>query len=145
MGAEAPVSFPCEREKGNAMIKRMSHATVYVGDQDEALVFYRDKLGFEVREDITMNGFRWLTVSPKSQPDFEMVLFPAPPELRELVEKGTIGSGVLETDDIHADYERLEKEGVEFTSPPEERPYGGTDTGFKDNSGNFFSLRQSGK
>jgi catechol 2,3-dioxygenase-like lactoylglutathione lyase family enzyme len=118
---------------------------VYVSDQEEALAFYRDKLGFEVHDDVTMNDFRWLTVSPKGQPDFEIVLFPAPPEIRELVEKGTIGAGVLETDDIHGDYERLKKQGVEFTSPPEERPYGGVDTGFKDNSGNFFSLRQREK
>jgi len=127
------------------VIQRLSHSTVYVSDQQEALAFYRDKLGFEVRSDVTMNDFRWLTVSPKGQPDFEIVLFPASPEIRELVEKGTIGSGVFETDDIHGDYERLKKQGVEFTSPPEERRYGGVDTGFKDNSGNFFSLRQREK
>ncbi len=139
------VSFRRKREKGIAVIQRLSHSTVYVSDQEEALAFYRDKLGFEVHDDVTMNDFRWLTVSPKGQPDFEIVLFPAPPEIRELVEKGTIGAGVLETDDIHGDYERLKKQGVEFTSPPEERPYGGVDTGFKDNSGNFFSLRQREK
>lgn len=128
------------------MIQRLSHATAYVTDQDEALAFYRDKLGFEIRNDISSEGFRWLTVSPKGQPDFELVLFHAPQEIRELVEKGTtLGVGVLETDDIHGDYERLKKEGVEFTSPPEERPYGGVDTGFKDNSGNLFSLRQREK
>ncbi len=128
------------------MIQRLSHATAYVSDQEEALAFYRDKLGFEARNDVTMEGFRWLTVSPKGQPDFDIVLFPASPEIRELVEKGTtLGVGVFETDDIHGDYERLTKEGVEFTSPPEERDYGGVDTGFKDNSGNYFSLRQREK
>lgn len=127
------------------MIQRLSHSTVYVTDQNEALSFYRDKLGFEVRDDQTVGEFRWLTVSPKGQPDFEIVLFPASPEIRELVAKGTFGAGVLETDDIHGDYERLKKQGVEFTSPPEERHYGGVDTGFKDNSGNFFSLRQREK
>lgn len=127
------------------MIQRQSHSTVYVSDQEEALAFYRDKLGFEVRSDVSMNDFRWLTVSPKGQPDFEIVLFPAPPEIRELVEKGALGPGVFETDDIHGDYERLRKQGVEFTSPPEERHYGGVDTGFKDDSGNFFSLRQREK
>jgi catechol 2,3-dioxygenase-like lactoylglutathione lyase family enzyme len=127
------------------VIQRMSHATVHVLDQSEALAFYRDKLGFEVRDDITMDGFRWLTVSPKGQPDLEIVLFPAPPDVKELVEKGVLGAGVLETDDIHSDYERLRKEGFEFASPPEEREYGGIDTGFKDNSGNFFSLRQREK
>ena len=141
------LSFLRKREKGMAVIQRQSHSTVYVRDQEEALAFYRDILGFEVRDDVTMDSFRWLTVSPKGQPDFEIVLFPAPPEMRELVEKGTFtfGVGVLETDDIHGDYERLKKQGVEFTSPPEERRYGGVDTGFKDNSGNFFSLRQREK
>ncbi len=127
------------------MIQRQSHSTVYVTNQDEALAFYSGKLGFDVRADVTMGDFRWLTVSPKGQPDFEIVLFPAPQEIRELVEKGTFGPGVFETDDIHGDYERLRKQGVEFTSPPEERPYGGVDAGIKDNSGNFFSLRQRGK
>lgn len=126
------------------MIKRLSHATVYVTDQDEALAFYRDKLGFEVRNDIKVENFRWLTVSPKGQPDLEMVLFPAPTELRELVEKGTIGPGVLETDDVHGDYELLKKRGVEFTSPPEEQHHG-IEAMMKDNSGNYFSLHQDPK
>lgn len=123
------------------MIKRLSHATVYVTDQEEALAFYRDKLGFEVRSDVTAGDFRWLTVSPKGQPDLEIVLLSAPRELRELVEKGTIGPGVLETDDVYADYELLRKRGVEFTSPPEKQ-YHVVQAVMKDNSGNFFSLQE---
>ncbi|MGH3088313.1 MAG: VOC family protein [Rubrobacteraceae bacterium] len=124
------------------MIQRLSHATVYVTDQDEALAFYRDKLDFKVRNDIKVENFRWLTVSPKGQPDLEIVLFPVPSELRELVEKGTIGPGVFETDNIHGDYERLKKQGVEFRSPPEEAHYGVEAATMVDNSGNYFSLQQ---
>lgn len=123
------------------MIKRLSHATVHVIDQNEALAFYRDKVGFEVRNDVTMGDFRWLTVSPKGQPDFEIVLFPAPPKLRELIQKGALGPGVFETDDVHGDYERLSKQGVEFTRPPAEQFYG-VEAMMKDNSGNYFSLTQ---
>src|SRR5262245_16642599 len=98
------------------MITRLSHATIYVLDQDEALKFYRDKLGFEVRTDTTMdNGFRWLTVGPKTQPDLNIILmkvagspmFPADKVrvLRTLIESGSLGAGVLDVDDCHKTYE----------------------------------------
>ncbi len=133
------------------MIQRQSHSTIYVIDQEEALTFYRDILGFEVNTDMSMNdsGLRWLTLSPKKQPDLEVILaqvtsgpmFDAETaeELRALVERG--GIGVFETDDINGDYERLSRQGVEFVSPPEERFYG-TEAIVKDNSGNWFSLTQ---
>ena len=136
------------------MIRRQSHSTVYVKDQQEALEFYRDKLGFEVRTDVMMDeegAFRWLTVSPKGQPDLEIVLMPVTPgpalsaetaeKMKDLVEGGALGIGVFETDDVHGDHERLAKLGVEFVSPPSERPYG-TEAIVKDNSGNWFSLTQ---
>jgi predicted enzyme related to lactoylglutathione lyase len=134
------------------MITRLSHATVYVLDQEAALKFYRDKLGFEVRTDMTMdNGFRWLTVGPKTQPDLEIVLmavkespmFPAErvAQLRTLIESGIIGAGVLEVDDCHKTYEELKARGVEFMMPPAERFYG-IEALFKDNSGNWFSMTQ---
>jgi catechol 2,3-dioxygenase-like lactoylglutathione lyase family enzyme len=136
------------------VIQRQSHSTIYVTDQDEALAFYRDKLGFEVRMDLPMSEsgtVRWLTVSPKGQPDLEIVLMPITPgpvfdeaaadQMRTLVERGGIGIGVFESDDVYADYERLRGEGVEFASPPQERPYG-TEAIVKDNSGNWFSLTQ---
>ena len=134
------------------MIERLSHATVYVLNQDDALAFYRDKLGFEVRTDFTMDGgFRWLTVGPKTQPGFEIVLMlvQAGPmcdastaaTLRELVEKGTFGIGVFETSDCRATYAELTAKGVEFRGPPEERFYGIEAVG-KDNSGNWFSMTQ---
>ena len=134
------------------MITRLSHTTIYVLDQDEALTFYRDKLGFEVRTDMTMdNGFRWLTVGPKTQPDLEMVLmavrespmFAADKvaKLRDLLQSGAMGAGVLEVDDCQKTYEQLKAKGVEFMSPPTERFYG-IEALFKDNSGNWFSMCQ---
>ena len=135
------------------MIQRQSHSTIYVIDQDEALRFYRDILGFEVNTDMTMDdaGLRWLTVSPKGQPDLELILAEVTPgqmfsaenteEMRALISRGAFGIGVFETDDIHGDYERLSKQGVEFVSPPKEQFYG-TEAVVKDNSGNWFSLTQ---
>ena len=134
------------------MIQRLSHMTIYVLDQDAAYDFYINKLGFEVRTDASMdNGFRWLTVGPKGQPDLEIVLMPTTPSpmmdketseaLRSLIQKGVIGSGVLETADVHKTYEELKARGVEFKQPPVERFYG-IEALFKDNSGNWFSLTQ---
>ena len=130
----------------------MSHTTIYVLDQSEALKFYRDKLGFEVRNDKTMdNGFRWLTVGPKTQPDLQIILmpihespmFPADKvaQLRKLVESGALGAGVLEVDDCRKTYEELKAKGVEFMGPPQERFYG-IEALMKDNSGNWFSMTQ---
>jgi len=134
------------------MIRRMSHATVFVGNQDEALEFYRDKLGFEVRTDAKVSDeFRWLTVGPRDQADFEIVLMEPKPgmlmdeatatQLRSIMEKGVLGAGVFNTDDCRATYEELKGRGVEFVSEPAERPYG-IEAVFKDNSGNWFSLTQ---
>jgi predicted enzyme related to lactoylglutathione lyase len=134
------------------MITRVSHTTVYVLDQEEALKFYRDKLGFEVRNDMTMdNGFRWITVGPKTQPDFEVILmavkespmFPADKValLRKLIETSSLGAGVLEVDDCQKTYEELKSKGVQFMSPPTDRFYG-VEALMKDNSGNWFSMTQ---
>ena len=136
------------------MIQRQSHSTVYVIDQQESLEFYRDTLDFEVRTDMPMNeeaDLRWVTLSPKGQPDLEIVLAPVTPgpmfdadtaeAMKTLVDRGALGIGVFETDDIHGDYERLGSQGVEFLSPPTERFYG-TEAVVKDNSGNWFSLTQ---
>ena len=133
------------------MIKKLSHVTIYVLNQNEALKFYTEKLGFEVRTDNTLEGFRWLTVGPKTQPDIEMVLFEPQPgfmfdektvaQMRELVGKGALGGGVFNTDDCKATYEELKSKGVNFISSPQERPYG-IEAVFKDNSGNWFSLTQ---
>jgi catechol 2,3-dioxygenase-like lactoylglutathione lyase family enzyme len=133
------------------MIQRLSHATVYVLDQDAARDFYVNKLGFEVRMDQSMeNGFRWLTVSPKGQPDFQLILMKVDgpniqPDiatiLRDLVERGKLGGAVLQTDDCRATYDDLKSKGVEFLSPPADRFYG-IEAVLKDNSGNWFSMNQ---
>ena len=136
------------------MIQRQSHSTIFVTDQQEALEFYRDKLGFEVRTDMPMTDegdVRWLTLSPKGQPDLEIILAPLTPgpmfdaeqaeQIKGLVQSGALGIGVFETDDINSDYERLSTQGVEFVSPPEEKFYG-IEAIVKDNSGNWFSLTQ---
>jgi catechol 2,3-dioxygenase-like lactoylglutathione lyase family enzyme len=133
------------------MILRLSHTSIYVFDQDAARDFYVNKLGFEVRMDQRMdNGFRWLTVSPKGQPDFQIILMQvdgpnmqpdAAATLKGLMEKGRLGGGVLHADDIRATYEELKAKGVEFLSPPADRFYG-IECVMKDNSNNWFSMTQ---
>jgi catechol 2,3-dioxygenase-like lactoylglutathione lyase family enzyme len=133
------------------MILRLSHTSVYVLDQDAARDFYVNKLGFEVRMDQRMdNGFRWLTVSPKGQPDFQLILMQvdgpnmqpdAAAALKGLMEKGRLGGGVLQVDDCQATYEDLKAKGVEFLSPPADRFYG-IECVMKDNSNNWFSMTQ---
>jgi len=135
------------------MIQRLSHATLFVEDQDAARDFYVNKLGFEVRMDQTMdNGFRWLTVSPKGQPDIQIVLMKVAVNpffldaesvaaLQLLLRKGVLGAGVFQTSDCRKTYEELSDKGVEFKSPPEERFYG-IEALFKDNCGNWFSLTE---
>jgi catechol 2,3-dioxygenase-like lactoylglutathione lyase family enzyme len=133
---------------------RIAHAQLWVHDQDEALAFYTEKLGMEVRADVTlpeMGDFRWLTVGPAEQPDFAITLMaiPGPPvmdaetaeQVRGLMAKGFAGTVFLTTDDVQASYDELSARGVEFTEKPEERPYG-IDSGFRDPSGNSFRLTQ---
>ncbi len=134
------------------MITRLSHVTIFVKDQDRAKRFYTEKLGFEVRTDQAMGGFRWLSVGPATQPDLEFVLLkPGAPmheddtvrRIFELMERGAMGAGVFETDDCRGTFEELRGRGVEFLSPPKERPYG-IEATFRDDSGNWFSLTQRG-
>jgi catechol 2,3-dioxygenase-like lactoylglutathione lyase family enzyme len=135
------------------MIK-ISTAQLWVHDQDEALAFYTEKLGMEVRSDVTLpelGNFRWLTVAPPGQDNIEIVLMAIPGEpvmdkhtaerVRELMAKDFAGTVFLTTDDLQASYEELKGRGVEFTETPEERPYG-IDSGFRDPSGNSFRLTQ---
>jgi catechol 2,3-dioxygenase-like lactoylglutathione lyase family enzyme len=133
---------------------RIANAQLWVHDQDEALAFYTEKLGFEVRSDVTMpelGDFRWLTVGPVGQEDFAITLMtiPGPPvmdeatreQVKDLMAKGFAGTVFLTTDDCRASYEELKARGVEFTEEPEDRPYG-IDAGFRDPSGNSFRLTQ---
>jgi uncharacterized glyoxalase superfamily protein PhnB len=133
---------------------KIANAQLWVHDQDEALAFYTEKLGMEVRSDVTvpeMGNFRWLAVAPPGQTDVAIVLMaiPDPPvmdsesaeQVRALMAKGFAGTIFLTTDDVHSAYEELKGRGVEFTEPPEERPYG-IDSGFRDPSGNSFRLTE---
>ena len=135
------------------MIK-IANSQLWVHDQDEALAFYTEKLGWEVRADVTLpelGDFRWLTVGPANQPEFSVVLMAIPgapvlddstaDQVRDLLGKCFAGTLFLTTDDVHASYEELKGRGVEFTEEPEERPYG-IDSGFRDPSGNSFRLTQ---
>lgn len=131
------------------MITRLSHVTVFVDNQDDALAFYTGKLGFEKRMDATFQGFRWLTVAPPGQKEVELVLLEPrtmfPPEVAERIEalrrEGRLGGGVFCTDDCQGDYEALQARGVEFRGPPEKKPFGLQVT-LRDNSHNWFSLTQ---
>ncbi len=133
---------------------RISTTQLWVHDQDEALAFWRDKVGFEVREDVTvpeMGNFRWLTVAPPGQDDIAVVLMaiPGPPmtdagtsqEIAALTAKGFAGTVFLTTDDCMKAYEEMSARGVEFTEAPTEQPYG-IDAGFRDPPGNSVRLAQ---
>jgi uncharacterized glyoxalase superfamily protein PhnB len=133
---------------------KIANAQLWVHDQHEALAFYTEKLGFEVRADVTlpeMGDFRWLTVAPAGQPDVAIVLMaiPGPPvmdaetaeQVRTLMAKGFAGTIFLTTDDCQAAYEELKGRGVDFVEEPEERPYG-IDSSFRDPSGNNIRLTQ---
>jgi catechol 2,3-dioxygenase-like lactoylglutathione lyase family enzyme len=141
------------------MIQRMSHSAIFVLDQDVAKDFYVNKLGFELKMDESMpNGFRWLTVNPKGQPDLEIILMkvaPSPGEwekvkkigqkdvetIGELMKKGAFGAGVFQTADCRKTYEEMKAKGVEFLSPPKEQFYG-VEAVFRDPFGNWFSMTQ---
>ena len=137
------------------MLTQLTNVQVWVHDQDEALAFYTDKLGLELREDVTvpeMGNFRWLSVGVPGQDDVAIVLMavPGPPvfeeETREqihaLLAKGASGGLFFVTDDIRGTYEELKGRGVEFTQEPTEQPYG-TDAGFRDSSGNHFRMLEA--
>ena len=135
------------------MIK-INSAQLWVNDQEEALQFYTQKLGMEIRSDVTLpelGDFRWLQVGPPGQDDVAIALMaiPAPPvmdtktadEVKNLMAKGFAGTIFLGTDDCQASYEELEARGVEFSEKPEERPYG-VDSNFRDPSGNNIRLTE---
>jgi catechol 2,3-dioxygenase-like lactoylglutathione lyase family enzyme len=136
------------------MLKRLTNVNVWVHDQDEALAFYTEKLGMELRDDVTvpeMGNFRWLTVGVPGQDDVALALMaiPGPPvfdadtsdKVRELMAKGAAGGLFFATDDVQASYEELKGRGVEFQQEPTEQPYG-IDAGFRDPSGNQMRMAQ---
>jgi catechol 2,3-dioxygenase-like lactoylglutathione lyase family enzyme len=137
------------------MITKLGTVNVFVEDQDEALTFWTEQVGFEMRDDVTLpelGGFRWLTVGPPMQPDVTLALMtiPGPPvfepdtkaKLEELLPKGVLGGLFFQTDDCRGTYEELKARGVEFSEEPTERPYG-IDCAFRDPSGNSARIVQA--
>lgn len=137
------------------MIKGLTHAGVWVHDQDEALAFYTEKLGLEVRSDVTieeMGGFRWIAVGVPGQEDVSLTLLavPGPPvfdeetaaKLKDLIAKGAAGGLFFAADDVDATYSELKDRGVEFSQEPTDQPYG-RDAGFRDPSGNQIRMAQA--
>jgi uncharacterized glyoxalase superfamily protein PhnB len=133
---------------------RISTTQLWVHDQDEALAFWTTKVGFELKQDVTvpeMGDFRWLSVGPSDQDDIAIVLMaiPGPPvmdettraQVAELMAKGFAGTVFLTTDDCMKAYEDMSARGVEFTEVPNDQPYG-IDCGFRDPSGNSVRLSQ---
>ena len=136
------------------MLKQLTNVQVWVHDQDEALAFYTEKLGLELRDDVTvpeLGNFRWLTVGVPGQPDIAITLMavPGPPvfdestreQIHALMAKGASGGLFFATDDCRASYEQLKSRGVEFQQEPTEQPYG-IDAGFRDPSGNSMRMVQ---
>jgi catechol 2,3-dioxygenase-like lactoylglutathione lyase family enzyme len=133
------------------MLNQLANVQVWVNDQEEALAFYTEKLGFEVREDVTvpeLGNFRWLSVGVPGQ-DVAIVLMAVPgapvfddetrQQILDLLSKGAAGGLFFTTEDCRASYEELAARGVEFTQEPTEQPYG-VDAGFRDPSGNQFRM-----
>jgi catechol 2,3-dioxygenase-like lactoylglutathione lyase family enzyme len=136
------------------MLKNLTHVNVWVHDQDEALAFYTEKLGLELREDATvpeMGNFRWLSVGLPGQKDVAITLLavPGPPvfdedtaqKIKDLVSKGAAGGLFFATDDIDGTYQELKERGVEFSQEPTDQPYG-RDAGFRDPFGNQIRMAQ---
>ena len=136
------------------MLKSLTNVSVWVHDQDDALAFYTEKLGFELREDVTvkeLGNFRWLTVGVPGQTDVALTLMavPGPPvldeetrdQLRALVAKGAAGGLFFATNDAQETFEDLKGRGVEFVQEPTQQPYG-LDAGFRDVSGNQMRMMQ---
>ncbi|MDL1900183.1 VOC family protein [Anaerolineae bacterium CFX9] len=134
------------------MINKLAVTTIWVRDQNEALRFYTEKLGFEIRTDITSGDYRWLTVGLSTQPDLEFQLAALKPgggftqedvdHLTQLVDTGKLRLGPWKTDNCQETYETLSARGVDFVQPPVDRPYGIIEAVFRDNSGNLMLLVQ---
>ncbi len=121
-------------------------------DPDAALTFYRDVLGFEVRNDVGYQGMRWITVGPAGQPDTSIVLHPPAANpgitdnernaIAEMMAKGTYAAIILATDDLDDLFARLESSNAEVVQEPAEQPYGVRDCAFRDPAGNLIRIQQ---
>ncbi|MEV4507241.1 VOC family protein [Streptomyces klenkii] len=131
---------------------KLSQCFIAVDDHDKALAFYRDALGFEVRNDVGFEGMRWVTVGAPSQPDVEIVLEPpaanpnaSPADkqaMAELLAKGMLRGVIFSTDDCDAAFERIRASGAEVLQEPIDQPYGVRDCAFRDPAGNMLRFTQ---
>lgn len=122
-------------------------------DADAALGFYRDALGFEVRNDVGYEGMRWLTVGPVGQPETSVVLHPPATDpgitdderqtILELIAKGSYGALTLAVDDLDGLFDRLSASGADVVQEPMDQPYGVRDCAFRDPSGNLLRINQA--
>jgi uncharacterized glyoxalase superfamily protein PhnB len=130
------------------------HSTMLPHNEpDESLAFYRDTLGFEVRNDVGYSGMRWITVGPADQPGTSIVLYP--PEaapgvtdderrtIAEMMAKGTYASINMAAADVDATFERLQASGAEVVQEPTDQPYGVRDCSFRDPAGTLVRIQQS--
>ncbi|MBO2446485.1 VOC family protein [Actinomadura barringtoniae] len=131
---------------------RVSHCFIAVHDHEQALAFYRDALGLEVRNDVGFEGFRWVTLVSPTQPELEIVLEPASADpatsaadkkaLEELLAKGMLRGVAFSSDDVDATFERVRKTGAEVLQEPMDQAYGMRDCAFRDPSGNLIRVNQ---
>ncbi|MFB6811439.1 VOC family protein [Streptomyces sp. NPDC059456] len=131
---------------------KLSQCFIAVDDHDAALAFYRDALGLEVRNDVSFEGMRWVTVGSPAQPDVEIVLEPpaanpnaAPADrqaMAELLAKGMLRGVIFSTDDVDAAFERIRAAGGEVLQEPADQPYGVRDCAFRDPAGNMLRFNQ---
>jgi len=131
---------------------KVSHCFIAVHDHDEALAFYRDVLGLEVRNDVKHEGMRWVTVGPKAQPDVSIVLEPpaanpndSPQDkkaMSELLANGMLNTVIFATDDCDATFEHVCRAGAEVLQEPMDQGYGVRDSAFRDPSGNMVRFSE---
>jgi catechol 2,3-dioxygenase-like lactoylglutathione lyase family enzyme len=131
----------------------LSHCFIAVDGHDKALAFYRDALGFEVRNDVSYEGMRWVTVGSPSQPGVEIVLEPPVADpgaassdkdaAAELLAKGLLRGVNFRTDDVDATFERIRASGAEVLQEPMDMPYGVRDCAFRDPAGNMLRFSQA--
>ena len=129
------------------------HATLLPHDDpDASLAFYRDSLGFEVRNDVGYGGMRWITVGPAGQPDTSIVLHPPAVDpgitdderrtITEMMAKGSYAVILLATRDLDGTFERLQASDAEVVQEPTEQPYGVRDCAFRDPAGNLIRIQE---
>jgi catechol 2,3-dioxygenase-like lactoylglutathione lyase family enzyme len=129
----------------------LSHCHITVTDPDASLAFYRDALGLELRNEVNQGGFRWLTLTPPSQPDIEIVLSEAragrPPAdgeaLEVLVTKGSLMGAIFRTADLDSTFEKIRASGAEVMQEPTDQPWGVRDCAFRDPSGNMIRINEA--